>query len=70
MSVAPASLRAGSNTLISVLLITVSMANPLSPESWDTVGAFIDGSSFKTASRSLADTFSFTSTLPRASSAP
>ena len=49
------------------LATTVSTANPPSPNSFDTVGDFIDGSRAITASSSASPTLSFTSTLPRAS---
>ena len=71
MSVAPASLRAGMSVLISAL------APPSRPRSrrrrtaWTTVGDFIDGQELDHPRRGRPrPTLSFTSTLPRASSAP
>src|SRR3954451_9207293 len=70
MSVAPASFRAGINVLIVAFGTTVSTAKQSLPNNSDTVGDFIEGTSAITASRSAADTLSFPSTLPRASSVP
>ena len=70
MSVAPRSFSSGIRVLISRLGTTVSTAKPPWPCSSLTVGAFIEGRTAMTASRSAAATLSFTRTLPRASMVP
>src|SRR5581483_10982389 len=70
MSLAPWSFNAGIRVLMSDLGTTASTAYAVSPKSFDTVGDFMAGRISMTLSRSASPTLSFTSTRPRASSAP
>src|SRR5204862_6405029 len=70
MPEAPWSLSVGMSVLISDFATTASTAYPPSPASFDTVGDRSAGSNAITPSRRASSTLSFTSTRPRASSAP
>src|SRR5690554_1539751 len=72
ISSAPAFFNLGINTLIPLFCATVSTAqySVSSPNNWEMVGAFIEGSTSRTLLREALGTFIFMRTLPRASRAP